>query len=114
MSLQKTEAILLRRQEVRETSLMLVAFSRQLGKVQGLVKGVRGARAALCADAEIARGARRWNDANVLCLALSRTAADELSAIFDAWFAPEPVDDSEGANIERLTQIEGEGISSQS
>ena len=47
MALQKTEAILLRRQEVRETSLMLVAFSRQLGKVQGLVKGVRGARAAV-------------------------------------------------------------------
>ena len=47
MSLQKTEAIVLRRQEVRETSLMLVAFSRDLGKIQGLVKGVRGARAAV-------------------------------------------------------------------
>ena len=29
---------------------------------------VPGARAALCADAETARGARRWNDANVLAL----------------------------------------------
>ena len=47
MALQKTEAILLRRQEVRETSLMLVAFSRDLGKFHGLVKGVRGARAAV-------------------------------------------------------------------
>ena len=29
---------------------------------------VHGIRAALCADAETARGARRWNDANVLAL----------------------------------------------
>src|SRR3954452_8229745 len=27
---------------------------------------VNGVRAALCADAETARGARKWNDANVL------------------------------------------------
>ena len=47
MAIQKTEAILLRRQEVRETSLMLTAFSRDLGKFQGLVKGVRGSRAAV-------------------------------------------------------------------
>lgn len=47
MSLQKTEGIILRRQEVRETSWMLTAYTRHLGKVQGLVKGVRGARAAV-------------------------------------------------------------------
>ena len=47
MAIQKTEAIVLRRQEVRETSLMLTAFSRHLGKFQGLVKGVRGGRAAV-------------------------------------------------------------------
>lgn len=47
MALQKTEGILLRRQEIRETSLMLTAYTRHLGKVQGLVKGVRGARAAV-------------------------------------------------------------------
>src|SRR5687768_10658027 len=29
---------------------------------------VAGVRAALCVDAETARGARRWNDANVLAL----------------------------------------------
>nr|MDQ6911064.1 RpiB/LacA/LacB family sugar-phosphate isomerase [Actinomycetota bacterium] len=29
---------------------------------------VQGVRAALCTDAETARGARRWNDANVLAL----------------------------------------------
>jgi DNA repair protein RecO (recombination protein O) len=47
VAIQKTEAIILRRQEVRETSLMLTAYSRHLGKFQGLVKGVRGSRAAV-------------------------------------------------------------------
>src|SRR3954468_8279432 len=35
---------------------------------------VSGVRAALCADAETARGARRWNDANVLALSLRGTS----------------------------------------
>ncbi len=47
MAMHKTEAIILRRQEIRETSLILIAFSRDLGKFHGLVKGVRGARAAV-------------------------------------------------------------------
>ncbi len=47
MALQKTEGIILRRMEVRETSLLLTVFTRHLGKIQGLVKGVRGARAAV-------------------------------------------------------------------
>lgn len=68
---------------------------------------VRGARAALCIDAEIARGARRWNDANVLCLALSRTAPEDVQAILDAWLSREPVDPSEQPNIDRLIEIEG-------
>ena len=45
--MQKTEAILLRRQEIRETSLLLTGFSREMGKFLGLLKGVRGARAAV-------------------------------------------------------------------
>jgi ribose 5-phosphate isomerase B len=32
-----------------------------------------GIRAALCGDAETARGARAWNDANVLCMSLRTT-----------------------------------------
>jgi ribose 5-phosphate isomerase B len=67
---------------------------------------VRGARAALCIDAEIARGARRWNDANVLCLALSRTSPGDVPAILDAWLTREPVDPSEQPNIARLAAIE--------
>jgi DNA repair protein RecO len=47
MAIHKTQAIILRRQEVRETSLILTAFTRDLGKIRGLVKGVRGARAAV-------------------------------------------------------------------
>ncbi len=47
MAIHKTEALILRRQEVRETSVVLTAYSRHLGKFQGLVKGVRGARSAV-------------------------------------------------------------------
>jgi ribose 5-phosphate isomerase B len=36
---------------------------------------IRGIRAALCADAATAEGARRWNDANVLALSLRATSA---------------------------------------
>ncbi|MGC8627763.1 MAG: RpiB/LacA/LacB family sugar-phosphate isomerase [Acidimicrobiales bacterium] len=46
---------------------------------------VPGARAALCVDAETARGARRWNDANVLALSLRLTTVElgrELLDIF--------------------------------
>src|SRR5215208_1948242 len=51
---------------------------------------VGGVRAALCADAETARGARKWNDANVLALSLRTTSAAELTEILDAWFAAGP------------------------
>lgn len=67
---------------------------------------VAGARAALCADAGIALGARRWNDANVLCLSLARTHPGEVAAILDAWFTEEPVDGSERRNIARLGEME--------
>ena len=46
---------------------------------------VQGVRAALCTDAETARGARRWNDANVLALGLrltSETVAKEMIDVF--------------------------------
>src|SRR5215217_9455379 len=35
---------------------------------------VDGVRAALCADAQTAEGARKWNDANVLALSLRATS----------------------------------------
>src|ERR687891_2137403 len=50
---------------------------------------VPGIRAALCGDAATARGARRWNDANVLALSLRGTSEAGLAEILDAWFGGE-------------------------
>ncbi len=68
---------------------------------------VPGARAALCRDAETARGARAWNDANVLCLSLTSTPEDELPGILDAWFDEIPVDEEERGSINRLAALDG-------
>jgi ribose 5-phosphate isomerase B len=62
---------------------------------------VDGVRAALCTDAETARGARRWNDANVLALGLRLTSAEVAREMLAAFLAAEP-DAGEAANIARL------------
>ena len=68
---------------------------------------VRGIRAALCADAETAAGARRWNDANVLALSLRTTSAAQLDEILDAWFASAPSDEADDvANVAHVDAIE--------
>src|ERR671914_538395 len=68
---------------------------------------VPGVRAALCADAATADGARRWNDANVLALSLRSTSEALLEEILDAWFAGEPSpDDDDRANVGHLAEIE--------
>ncbi|HUA10625.1 MAG TPA: RpiB/LacA/LacB family sugar-phosphate isomerase [Solirubrobacteraceae bacterium] len=67
---------------------------------------VAGVRAALCADAATARGARRWNDANVLALSLRTTTAALLEEILDAFLAPAEVDPRERASIELLARLE--------
>ncbi len=54
---------------------------------------VRGIRAALCSDAETARGARIWNHANVLALSLRATSEAVLREILDKWFDTPPGDD---------------------
>jgi ribose 5-phosphate isomerase B len=51
---------------------------------------VRGVRAALCADAPTAGGAREWNDANVLCLSIRNTTPAVATEILEAWFAGTP------------------------
>jgi ribose 5-phosphate isomerase B len=67
---------------------------------------VDGVRAALCADAETARGARRWNDANVLALSLRTTSEALLEEILDAWFAGEPsAEDDDAANVRHVDEI---------
>ena len=68
---------------------------------------VAGIRAALCADAQTAEGARRWNDANVLALSLRATSQAELEEILDAWFAGTPSDEaSDVENISHVAAIE--------
>jgi ribose 5-phosphate isomerase B len=67
---------------------------------------VPGVRAALCGDAETARGARRWNDANVLALSLRATSEAVAGEIVDAWLSSREVDGTEQANIDRVSAIE--------
>ena len=51
---------------------------------------VPGVRAALCTDAETARGARRWNDANVLALGLRLTTIEVAREMATAFLGTEP------------------------
>jgi len=51
---------------------------------------VPGVRAALCTDAETARGARRWNDANVLALGLRLTSEEVAREMLDAFLSTDP------------------------
>ncbi len=75
---------------------------------------VPGIRAALCHDAETARGARLWNRANVLCLSLRATSKAIAKEILDAWFAtPLGTDPADVQCVEQVGEIErryaGEG-----
>lgn len=67
---------------------------------------VPGIRAALCVDAETARGARLWNNANMLCLSLRHTAEPVGKEILDAWFGnaykPNPEDDEALRQVEEI------------
>jgi ribose 5-phosphate isomerase B len=68
---------------------------------------VRGVRAALCADAETARGARTWNDANVLAVSLRATSEPLMREILDGWLSTEPSRDAgDRLNVEHLAEIE--------
>ncbi len=62
---------------------------------------VRGVRAALCTDADTARGARRWNDANVLAVGLRLTSPVVACEILDAFLAT-PAEESEREQFGRL------------
>jgi ribose 5-phosphate isomerase B len=62
---------------------------------------VDGVRAALCTDAETARGARRWNDANVLALSLRLTSPEVAKELLGAFMSTDP-DGSEGDQIATL------------
>ena len=67
---------------------------------------VPGIRAALCTDAAMADGARKWADANVLALSLRLTSRPLLVEMLDAWFAGEPsADPVDRANVTHVAEI---------
>lgn len=64
-------------------------------------------RAALCHDAETAKGARKWNHANVLALSLRTTSEPILKEILDAWFSTPFTDDEWNLKqIEKIRKME--------
>ena len=68
---------------------------------------VRGVRAALCHDAETARGARVYDHANVLALSLRATTPAIAKEILDAWLStPYSNDDWNLTQIARLAALE--------
>jgi ribose 5-phosphate isomerase B len=64
-----------------------------------------GVRAALCVDAETAKGARQWNDANVLALSLRLTSATIAKEIVRAW-ASTPYGGTEDASLDAIRKAE--------
>jgi len=68
---------------------------------------VSGIRAALCHDAETAKGARIWNHANVLALSLRATPEAVVTEILEAWFdTPYSDDEWNLKQIERIRKME--------
>jgi len=68
---------------------------------------VAGVRAALCHDAETAKGARVWNHANVLALSLRTTSMPVAKEILTAWFeTPYSQDEWNLQQIARIRDME--------
>jgi len=68
---------------------------------------VPGIRAALCGDAETAKGARVWNHANVLGLSLRATPEAVAKEILNAWFeTPYSTDEWNLRQMQRIKEIE--------
>lgn len=72
---------------------------------------VKGIRAALCDDAETARGARLWNNANVLCLSMRKVSEVVAKEILDKWFSisyePNETDDASLKLVNELDNDRG-------
>ena len=47
MSIHTTDAVILKEQDIRETSLLVTFLTRDFGKIKGLIKGVRGPKGPL-------------------------------------------------------------------
>ena len=67
---------------------------------------VSGVRAALAWEPWIARGARRWNDANVLAMSLKRLAPDVAVEVVQAFLDTAEPDADEAANVARLDDLD--------
>ena len=68
---------------------------------------VPGIRAALCGDAETAKGARIWNHANALSLSLRATPEPIAKEILNAWFeTPRSEDEWNLRQMRRIEEIE--------
>lgn len=67
---------------------------------------VKGIRAALVTDAENTRGARLWNDANILALSARLTSEEVAKEILEAWFSVKEPDPTEVKNIEKLKKLD--------
>jgi len=67
---------------------------------------VCGVRAALCNDAETARGARLWNDANVLAMSSRLITNYLVKEILEAWISTTNIDVSEANNIKTLKKLD--------
>jgi len=64
---------------------------------------IPGVRAALCGDAETARGSRTWNDANVLALSLRATTPAIGREIVTAWLETPAATDA--WNVQQLARL---------
>lgn len=66
---------------------------------------VKGVRAALAWDPWIAKGARLWNDANVLALSLKRLAPDVAVECVKAFLETTAEDPEESSNIDLIREL---------
>lgn len=67
---------------------------------------VRGARAALCWTKDVARLSRKWDNANILCMALVNTKEEDAKEMIDVFFSTEF--NEEGLNeAHKLDLVEG-------
>jgi|TARA_B110000263_G_scaffold79369_2_gene69309 ribose 5-phosphate isomerase B len=65
----------------------------------------KGIRAALCNDEDVAAGARKWNDANILAMGTMTVKEDQIESILAAWIDTK-VDRLELKNIKKIDEIE--------
>jgi ribose 5-phosphate isomerase B len=74
---------------------------------------VRGVRAAVAWSEETARLARQHNDANVLAIGARTTPPADISKIVRAWFSTEFEGGRHAARVEKISEVERSGASSQ-